>query len=346
VSSKRSNQKKNHKKVNRRSAHFKAVVATTSPVPFKKIEPDLLSSPSQSLKQTDHFLNGQSHNLIVSISIDRLEADPHQPRKYFQVNSMEQLKQSIDSTTLLDPIIIRENDSKPGYYLIVDGERRWRSCKELNLDKIDCRILSKESLDYALVSFSQNVHREDFTAMEKALAIESIFAKMKSEDDAADLTALIAKIHLSKSYVSELLKISKLEPEIKAQALKSNLWSYPKLLRLAKMANPVARMDKFLEFKNLIETKSHKAALKNKAVKENEPDSPEAFVKPGSLEADPKKQAIIKKIEALKVQAKSFKSKLEGLKKLKAQPDTFDGVKTDLTEIVSLIKTILKSAAR
>ncbi|MDR2302951.1 MAG: ParB/RepB/Spo0J family partition protein [Deltaproteobacteria bacterium] len=342
MSSKRSNKKKNHKKANRRSAHFKAVAATKSPVTTKKIEPDVLSAPSQSFNQTDHSVSGQSHNMIISISIDRVEADPYQPRKFFAVNSLEQLKQSIFSTTLLDPILIRENDSKPGHYLIVDGERRWRSCKELNLDKIDCRILSKDSLDYALVSFSQNVHREDFTAMEKAMAIENIFVKMKSEDDTADLTALIAKIHLSKSYVSELLKISKLEPEIKAEALKSNLWSYPKLLRLAKTATPETRMDKFLEFKNLIETKHNKPAQKNKAVKENEPDIQEGYVKPGSLDNDPKTQTIIRKIERFKVHAKSFRSKLEGLKKLNAHPNTFDGVKTDLTQIVSLIKTILK----
>ncbi|MDR2443396.1 MAG: ParB/RepB/Spo0J family partition protein [Deltaproteobacteria bacterium] len=157
--------------------------------------------PTQNNTQTGFSNKAPSSSKIVLIIVDHIDPDPHQPRKFFASFLLEQLKQSISSTTLLDPILIRENESKPRYYLIADLERRWRSIKELNLDKIGCRILSKASLDYSLVSLSQNVYREDFTAMEKAMAIESIFVKMKSEGDTADLTALIAKIHLSKCYV-------------------------------------------------------------------------------------------------------------------------------------------------
>jgi ParB family chromosome partitioning protein len=163
-------------------------------------------------------LNSLSTKNIISISIDLIEPDPDQPRKYFSKDSMEQLKLSISTITLIEPILIRVNELKPGCYLILDGERRWRSCKELNFSEIACRVLPTDSVDYALISFSQNVHREDFTTMEKSVALDSLFSKMKSEDDSVEQNALSAKVNLSKSYVSELMTISRLDQDIKDEA--------------------------------------------------------------------------------------------------------------------------------
>jgi ParB family chromosome partitioning protein len=159
------------------------------------------------------------------------------------------LKQSIDSTGLIEPILVRENDCKPGWYWIVDGERRWRSCKELKWNEIACLILPKDSVDYALVSFTQNAHREGFTTMEKAVALDGLFAKMKREDASVEQKALVAKVKLSKSYVSELMKIGNLEQDIKDDVLKSNDWTHARLLRLAKITNLKTKIDKFNEIK-------------------------------------------------------------------------------------------------
>ncbi|MDR1050059.1 MAG: ParB N-terminal domain-containing protein [Deltaproteobacteria bacterium] len=59
---------------------------------------------------------------ILSIDIALVEPDPDQPRKYFEPVALEELKQSSGSNTLIDPIIARESEQKPGPYLIVDGE--------------------------------------------------------------------------------------------------------------------------------------------------------------------------------------------------------------------------------
>jgi hypothetical protein len=130
-------------------------------------KPQTVMSHNQDPSQTGHSVNTLSSCPISAIKMDLIEPDPNQPRKFFSRDSLEQLKQSISSTTLIEPILVRENEAQQGRYLIVDGERRWRSCKELEFDAIECRILTKDSVDYELVSFSQNIHREDFTAMEK-----------------------------------------------------------------------------------------------------------------------------------------------------------------------------------
>jgi hypothetical protein len=83
---------------------------------------------------------------IILIDIDKIEPDPNQPRKYFDQDSLNSLKDSIASSSLFEPIMIRKNIEKTEFYFIVDGERRWKACNILNAeksgyDKIKCVIL-------------------------------------------------------------------------------------------------------------------------------------------------------------------------------------------------------------
>jgi ParB family chromosome partitioning protein len=174
-------------------------------------------------------------DVIQLLNINQIEPDPEQPRKYFDPVSLEQLKSSIESTSLIDPILVRLNGQNPRMYFIVDGERRWRACKELNYAQIKCRVIPTDSLDYDIIAFSQNVQREDLTTMEKSVALEKLFKRMKQKNSEAQQKNLISKVHLSKSYVSELLSISELDDYIKSEALKSTFWTRSNLLQLAKI---------------------------------------------------------------------------------------------------------------
>jgi ParB/RepB/Spo0J family partition protein len=256
---------------------------------------------------------------------------------------LEQLKQSISSTTLIEPILIRENEAQQGRYLIVDGERRWRSCKELEFDAIECRILTKDSIDYELVSFSQNVHREDFTAMEKSLALENLFSKMRSEDNAVEQNALVSKVNLSKSYVSELMKISKLDQDIKDEALKSNFWTHSRLLQLAKIANHETRMNKFEEFKITIDKKQLKSdKTENEADEVTLPDATANSDDQSSSDDLTQNENLNKKILRFLSHANTFKSKLIQISKLKPETEAIDKIKPELNQIFDLINEILK----
>jgi ParB family chromosome partitioning protein len=82
---------------------------------------------------------------IIPIDINLIEPDPDQPRKLFNPETLTNLKNSIENASLQNPIFVRQNEQKSGFYLIVDGERRWRACKELNHAKIHCRIVSSDS---------------------------------------------------------------------------------------------------------------------------------------------------------------------------------------------------------
>lgn len=94
---------------------------------------------------------------FVELPIDKIVANPNQPRKVFDEESLAELSQSIKNFGLIQPItVIRKDD----VYEIITGERRFRASKLAKLDKIPViikDISQKEKLEISLV---ENIQRE------------------------------------------------------------------------------------------------------------------------------------------------------------------------------------------
>src|SRR6478736_5499908 len=67
---------------------------------------------------------------LMMLSIDKIVANPNQPRRYFSPAKMEELIASIRDRGILQPIRVREIKTNETYEIIA-GERRWRAAKEL-----------------------------------------------------------------------------------------------------------------------------------------------------------------------------------------------------------------------
>ncbi len=65
--------------------------------------------------------------------MDQIDRNPEQPRKHFDEEQLEELKESILAHGVLEPIIVRPVE---GRYEIVVGERRWRAAQLAGLDTI------------------------------------------------------------------------------------------------------------------------------------------------------------------------------------------------------------------
>jgi ParB family chromosome partitioning protein len=102
---------------------------------------------------------------------------------YRLIISLANLKNSISTNSLLDPILVKYNEDKEGFYPIVDGERRWRASKALNLTMIKCRIVMSDKEGYAIVALTQNLHRDDLLPIEKASAFSQLSTRLQGEDE-------------------------------------------------------------------------------------------------------------------------------------------------------------------
>ena len=71
---------------------------------------------------------------LLTLNINKIITNSNQPRKYFDDEKMEELKNSIKNNGLIQPIVVRKLDT--GKYEIIAGERRYRACRDLGMETI------------------------------------------------------------------------------------------------------------------------------------------------------------------------------------------------------------------
>ncbi|MHB1001168.1 MAG: ParB/RepB/Spo0J family partition protein [Armatimonadota bacterium] len=118
------------------------------------------------------------------IDMDRIVANPNQPRRSFYENSLEELAQSIRERGVLEPIVVRPKDGK---YEIVMGERRFRASKIAGLNAIPAVVRDLSDEDAAADSLLENFQREDLNPVDRAKAIQALLTFLTWEKCASTL---------------------------------------------------------------------------------------------------------------------------------------------------------------
>ena len=104
---------------------------------------------------------------LRQIKIDEIVADPDQPRKKFEQESLVELSESIREHGVLQPIIVTPYS---GGYQIVAGERRFHAAKIVGLDKIPALVRTLTGQHKLEISLIENLQRKDLNDMETATA--------------------------------------------------------------------------------------------------------------------------------------------------------------------------------
>jgi ParB family chromosome partitioning protein len=149
------------------------------------------------------------------LPLDRIRANPFQPRKNFDPVGLEELVQSIRQHGLLQPIVVRANGDA---YDLVSGERRLRAFRELGRTTIPALVRTGvsdgEMLELALV---ENLQRRDLDPIERAQGYRDMIQRLGlSQEQVAD------KVGLQRPTVANHLRLLDL-PEAAQQALVKGL---------------------------------------------------------------------------------------------------------------------------
>ncbi len=110
---------------------------------------------------------------ITELELDRIVPNPDQPRKDLgDSGKIDELARSIQKEGLIQPIIVRKKLNK---YEIVVGERRWRACKIVGLDKIPAIVRDINDQHLLIQSLIENLHRKDLTSVERENAVYDLW---------------------------------------------------------------------------------------------------------------------------------------------------------------------------
>ncbi len=105
---------------------------------------------------------------ILEVPVENIRANPNQPRKDFNQESLEELAQSIKREGVLQPILVEK--IAPGQYSIVAGERRYRATKLAGLSSIPVLVKDFTQMQRLEVSLIENIQRENLNPIEEAKA--------------------------------------------------------------------------------------------------------------------------------------------------------------------------------
>ncbi len=110
---------------------------------------------------------------MVQVPVANISPNPHQPRKQFDNEALEDLASSIREHGIIQPLILIPAEDANHYNLIA-GERRLRAAKIVGLNEVPAIIRSataQQQLEFAII---ENVQREDLNPLERARAYQDL----------------------------------------------------------------------------------------------------------------------------------------------------------------------------
>ena len=140
------------------------------------------------------------------VRLSEIQPRKDQPRKNFDLESLQQLADSIAEHGLLQPVVVRE--ALGGYYEIIAGERRWRAAKMAGLSEIPVTILTADDGKASELAIIENVQREDLNPMEEAQAYKKL-----QEEYGLTQDRVASAVGKSRSAVANTLRLLDLPEE-------------------------------------------------------------------------------------------------------------------------------------
>jgi ParB family transcriptional regulator, chromosome partitioning protein len=149
---------------------------------------------------------------IQEINVKELRPNPYQPRKVFQPEAIEELKNSILEHGILQPIIVRK--SIKGFEILA-GERRFRAAKEAKLEKVPVVVREFTEQQMMELAVLENLQREDLTPIEEAIAYQTLMEKLNVTQE-----VLAKRLGKSRPHIANHVRLLTLP--VKIQELISN----------------------------------------------------------------------------------------------------------------------------
>ncbi len=153
---------------------------------------------------------------ILLIGAMEIDANPHQPRKCFDIDELAGLADSIRHNGIIQPISVRRKSD--GRFELISGERRLRAAKIAGLRNVPCILIEASDEKSAVYALIENLQRQDLNFFEEAQAIASLHY-----DHAMSQDELSRRIGKAQSTLSNKMRLLRLPSDIKNTIISEGL---------------------------------------------------------------------------------------------------------------------------
>ena len=144
---------------------------------------------------------------IGEIEIEKIFANPNQPRRDFNEEALQELADSIKELGVIQPITLRKMDD--GTYQIIAGERRFRASQIAGKGTIPAYILKADDEDTMEMALIENIQREDLNPLEIALAYQQLIEQHNLSQE-----QLSKRVGKGRATIANFLRLLKLPATI------------------------------------------------------------------------------------------------------------------------------------
>tara|TARA_Y100001935_G_C17238154_1_gene474169 strand:- start:7 stop:537 length:531 start_codon:yes stop_codon:yes gene_type:complete len=108
------------------------------------------------------------------ISISSIVPNKNQPRKKFDPELLEDLRNSIKERGIIQPLIVRKSDDEDEKFELVAGERRLQAAQAAGLHEVPVVLIRADNLKSLELAIIENVQRKDLNPMEEAESYKNL----------------------------------------------------------------------------------------------------------------------------------------------------------------------------
>jgi len=153
---------------------------------------------------------------VTEIAVDSIAPNPFQPRSRFDETTLRELADSIRSTGVIQPLLVRRIGM--GEYQLVAGERRLRASQMAGLARVP--VIVREFDDRAMLELAlvENIQREDLNPIDEAKAYQALVEKVGLTHD-----QLSERVGKQRATITNALRLLTLPAEVMDMVAKGSL---------------------------------------------------------------------------------------------------------------------------
>jgi ParB family chromosome partitioning protein len=154
----------------------------------------------------------------LEVDIDRLSPNDLQPRGQMDHAALDNLAQSIASSGIIQPIVVRKVGDR---FQIIAGERRWRAARIAGLQRVPIVVREvapgdeRSLLQMALI---ENIQRENLNPIEEALAYRRLMDQFQLTQE-----TIASAVGKDRATVANVVRLLKLPDEVRAEVASGTL---------------------------------------------------------------------------------------------------------------------------
>lgn len=170
----------------------------------------LLEHIDSDLKTTSGNLKAQVVDEVVSVNripVDSIQPNPHNPRKHFDEQALQELAASIKLHDIIQPLTVSKINNNQ--YRLIAGERRFKAAKLAGLKDVPVYIRQANDNELLELALLENLQRENLNAIEIALSYKRMIDELNyTQEQVAE------RMGKERATVTNYIRLLKLPPDI------------------------------------------------------------------------------------------------------------------------------------